>query len=338
MSIKVIAIAGPTASGKTSATIEIAKRYNGEIISADSMQIYKYMDIGTAKPDEAERDGILHHMFDVVEPWEEYSVAEYAKDATVAIKKVAEKEKLPILCGGTGLYINTLVENIKYDVSPEMNVEILAEIEKFYEEVKNCKLLELKNDNTDAISEDNIKEIAEQTARIELHKMLINEDFEAAEQIHFNNVKRVIRALGMKRSTGMTLAQRNVASKSIPSEFDFTVYAIETDREKLYDRINLRVDLMLEIGLLDEVQNVLKICEEAYKKGLSPQKGLSRTALQAIGYKEFINYFNGECNLEEAVERVKQGSRNYAKRQLTWFRKPSWVNWIKLDELKNITL
>ena len=211
------------------------------------------------------------------------------------IREVIKKGKLPIVVGGTGLYINTLVENIEYSSSPEMDTEILAEIEKFY---------------------------AESGAEA-LHSVLEKEDPEAAEQIHFNNVKRVVRALGMKRTTGLTLAQRNAASKSSPKEFDFTVYAIDTPRDVLYNRINVRVDKMLEMGLLDEVKHVMALCENK----------LSKTALQAIGYKEFIDYFNGICDLDTAIERVQQGSRNYAKRQLTWFRKPSWVNWISLDEL-----
>lgn len=295
MSVKALAIAGPTASGKTSAAIALAHRYNGEIISADSMQIYKHMNIGTAKPDEEEREGIPHYMLDVVEPWEEYSVAQYAEQARACIREVANKGKLPIVVGGTGLYINTLVDNIEYSASPEMNPDVLAEIEYFY---------------------------AEKGAE-ELHLLLEKEDPEAAKQIHFNNIKRVIRALGMKRSTGLTLEQRNAVSKSSPKEFDFTVYAIDTPRNVLYNRINVRVDKMLEMGLLDEVKHVMALCENK----------LSRTALQAIGYKEFIDYFNGICDFDTAIERVKQGSRNYAKRQLTWFRKPSWVNWISLEDL-----
>lgn len=335
MSAKVIVITGPTASGKTSASIELAKRFDGEIISADSMQIYKYMNIGTAKPDEEEKEGIIHHMLDIIEPWEEYSVAEYAKNAIDAIKSVVNKGKLPIVCGGTGLYINTLVENIQYDASPDIDIEILTEIEELYKKYKNETLYELKANN-DSNNEEDKEVIAEQSARIAIHKMLMNEDSEAAEEIHFNNVKRVIRALAMKRSTGLTLAQRNAASRSVPPEFDFTVYAVETEREKLYERINLRVDMMLEAGLLAEVRNVMNMCEAAYKKGIAPQKGLSRTALQAIGYKEFINYFNELCDLQTAIDKVKQGSRNYAKRQITWFRKPKWVNWIGLDELKGL--
>lgn len=300
MPVKALVITGPTASGKTSAAIALAHRFNGEIISADSMQIYKYMNIGTAKPTEDEKEGIPHYMLDVVEPWEEYSVAQYAEAARNCIREVSQRGKLPIVAGGTGLYINTLVENIEYSASPDINQDILAEIESYY---------------------------AENGAEA-LHSVLIAEDPEAAAQIHFNNVKRVVRALGMKRSTGMTLAQRNAASKASPKEFDFTVYAVDTPRDKLYERINLRVDKMMEDGLLNEVKNVMEICGNNF----------SRTALQAIGYKEFIDYFNGNCDLETAVEKVKQGSRNYAKRQLTWFRKPSWVNWISLQELLELEM
>lgn len=298
MSVKALVVTGPTASGKTSAAITLAHRFDGEIISADSMQIYKHMNIGTAKPDEKEKDGIEHYMLDIVEPWEEYSVAQYAEDSRACIRKVIEKGKLPIVVGGTGLYINTLVENIEYCALPEMDTEILFAIETFY---------------------------AENGAEA-LHSVLETEDPEAASQIHFNNVKRVIRALGMKRTTGMTLAQRNAISRNKPQEFDFTVYAVDTPRDVLYERINKRVDKMLEAGLLDEVKLVMKLCENK----------LSKTALQAIGYKEFIDYFNGLCDLDVAIERVKQGSRNYAKRQLTWFRKPSWVNWISLNDIIKI--
>lgn len=379
---KVIVIAGPTASGKTSASIEIARRYNGEIISADSMQIYKYMNIGTAKPDENEKNGIKHYMMDFVEPWEEYSVADYVKSAKEAIKTVIKRGKLPIVCGGTGLYINSLVENIKYDCMPANDEKVFNEIENLYTNARDEKLtyyvqngpqsiLKDKNeyckysmpDNIDNIfnvcerkieKNSNIKHfyeskqdfdanadaimMAELNARIELHKLLTIEDSGAAEVIHYNNVKRVMRALGMKRCTGKTLAERNAESKAEAPEFDFKVYAIDTDRDVLYDRINVRVDFMLEAGLLDEVKKVMTVCEKAYIEGVSKQKGLSRTALQAIGYKEFINYFNGECDLNTAIERVKKGSRNYAKRQITWFRKPTWINWIGLDDLKNISL
>lgn len=308
MPVKVLVITGPTASGKTSAAITLAKKFDGEVISADSMQIYRYMDIGTAKPDAAEQDGVPHYMLDIVAPWEEYSVAQYAVDARASIKEVARRGKLPIVTGGTGLYINTLVENIQYNISADADENEIKSLEEYFQ-----------------------KNGAEA-----LYTILKKEDPAAAEQIHFNNVKRVIRAISMKRATGMTLEERNYASRAVPSEFDFTVYAVDTPRDLLYDRINRRVDIMLEAGLVEEVKKVINLCETAYNHGETQEKTLSRTALQAIGYKEIISYFNKEHDFETAVERIKQGSRNYAKRQLTWFRKPSWVNWIELEELRCI--
>lgn len=306
MPVNVLVIAGPTASGKTSAAISIAERFDGEIISADSMQIYKYMDIGTAKPDIKEQNGIPHHMLDIVNPWEEYSVAQYAENARAAIKDVIKRGKLPIVAGGTGLYINTLVENIQYNVSEDIDQSEVKTLEEYYE-----------------------KNGAEA-----LHNILKHEDPVASAQIHCNNVKRVIRAIGMKRTTGMTLEERNAASRANPSEFNFNVYAIDTPRDVLYDRINSRADKMIELGLVEEVQSVINLCENAYNHGDAQEKTLSKTALQAIGYKEIISYLNKEHDFDTAVERIKQGSRNYAKRQLTWFRKPSWVKWIGLEELR----
>ncbi len=307
MPVKTLVITGPTASGKTAASIALAQRFDGEIISADSMQIYKYMDIGTAKPDQKEMQGIPHHMLDVVFPWEEYSVAQYAEAARAKIREVAARGKLPIIVGGTGLYINTLVENIQY--------------------VDSC---------TSGTCAEELRAYAETAGAEALHALLEQEDPEAAAQIHFNNVKRVIRALEMKRSTGMTLSERNRASRADPAELDCTVYAVNTDRARLYDRINRRVDQMLELGLEQEVRTVIKKCEIAYTQGETQQAALSKTALQAIGYKEMIRYFNGEIDFAAAVEHIKQGSRNYAKRQITWFRKPAWVNWIGLDDLRCI--
>ena len=306
MPVRALVIAGPTASGKTSASIELAHRFGGEVISADSMQIYKYMDIGTAKPSMEERDGIPHYMLDIIDPWEDYSVAAYADAARKCIKDTAARGKLPIVVGGTGLYINALAENIQYGAAPDIPDSLISELEEF----------------------------AGKNGAEALHDILKKEDPEAAEQIHFNNVKRVIRAVGMKRVSGMTLSERNAASKSMPREIECNVYAIDTDREVLYSRINQRVDAMIEAGLEREVRDVIKLCENAYTE--SAARPRPNTALQAIGYKEFIDYFNGECDFESAVDRIKQYSRNYAKRQMTWFRKPDWVKWIRLEELKCI--
>lgn len=308
MPVKALVITGPTASGKTSVSIELAHRFGGEIISADSMQIYKYMDIGTAKPDETEREGIPHHMLDVAYPWEEYSVAQYAEEARRCIRETAQRGRLPIIAGGTGLYINALVENIRYGASADLDPGEITELERF----------------------------AQERGADALHAILQKEDPEAAAQIHCNNVKRVVRAVGMKRKTGMTLAERNRASKSADPEIECTVYAVETARDVLYEKIDHRVDAMIRAGLAEEVRHVIKICKNAYNHGETQQESLGRTALQAIGYKEMICCFNGEYDFETAVERIKQGTRNYAKRQITWFRKPAWVNWIGLEDLRCI--
>ena len=310
MPIKALIITGPTASGKTAVSIELAHKFEGEIISADSMQVYRYMDIGTAKPTAAEMEGVPHHMLSIVSPWEEYSVAQYAEEARLCIRGVAARGKLPIITGGTGLYINALAENIRYPSyeNEGRNGNIALELQRF----------------------------AEENGAQKLHEILRREDPEAAEQIHFHNIKRVIHAIEMKRVTGATLAERNLASKLTPPELDCTVYAVQTDRALLYDRINRRVDEMLAAGLVEEVRHVIKMCEIAYNQGETQLQSLSRTALQAIGYKEILEYLHGAHDLDTAVERIKQGTRNYAKRQITWFRKPGWVNWIGLDDLRCI--
>ena len=292
--IPVIVIAGPTASGKTALSIDLAQKLNGEIVSADSMQIYKYMDIGTAKPDLTERAGIPHSMMDIIEPWEEYSVAQYTQEARKAIKTIAAKGHTPIVVGGTGLYISGLVENIVYEDTP-VDPALHAALETY----------------------------AKEQGAEALHARLQAADPEAAGEIHANNVKRVLRALEMCLTTGLTLQERNLRSKSGPKEFDYTVYAIDMDRAVLYDRIDRRVGLMAEAGLVEEVRKV-----EAM--------GMSRTARQGIGYKEILEHFTGKISLEEALDQIRQGSRNYAKRQLTWFRRPDWVSWKTADEIRKI--
>ena len=292
--IPVVVIAGPTASGKTALSIDLARQLNGEIVSADSMQIYKYMDIGTAKPDMEERAGIPHHMMDIIEPREEYSVAQYTEAARRCMKEIAQRGHMPIVVGGTGLYISSLVENIRYEDTPADQV-LRAELEE-YARIQGAEAL---------------------------HARLMVCDPGAAAQIHANNVKRVLRALEMRLVTGLTLEERNLRSKSGPQEFDFTVYAIDMDRRVLYERIDRRVGLMAEAGLVEEVRRVAGM-------------GMSRTALQGIGYKEILDYFSGKMSLDEALDQIRQGSRNYAKRQLTWFRRPEWVSWKSGDEIREI--
>lgn len=292
--IPVIVIAGPTASGKTALSIALAQKLNGEIVSADSMQIYKHMNIGTAKPDLEERAGIPHHMMDVIEPWETYSVAQYTQGARNCMKEIASRGRTPIVVGGTGLYISGLVENIVYE-DIQVDSALHAELEAF---AHAC--------GPDA-----------------LHKRLLECDPEAAGEIHANNEKRVLRAIEMCLTTGLTLKERNLRSKSGPKEFDYTVYAIDMDRAVLYDRIDRRVDMMADAGLVEEVRRVSEM-------------GLSRTARQGIGYKEILEYFSGKISLEEALNQIRQGSRNYAKRQLTWFRRPEWVRWKRSDQIRQI--
>ncbi|MBE7066351.1 MAG: tRNA (adenosine(37)-N6)-dimethylallyltransferase MiaA [Ruminococcaceae bacterium] len=307
MSVRAIIITGPTASGKTSCAIKLAHKLDGEIISCDSMQIYKHMDIGTAKPDEAEKEGVPHHLMDFLDPWEEYSVAQYGPDATNAILDVASRGKTPILCGGTGLYVNCLVDNIRYDT---LNLDTVKE--------KNLT--------------DEYTQYACENGPEALHDLLKGWDPQAASEIHYNNVKRVVRACTLYSLTEMTLAERNALSRSEPAPVDYTVYCVDRPRDELYERINLRVDIMMQQGLLDEVYRLLQICHHEGKE-------LSKTARQAIGYKEIFEYMNpdtGKLRTEDistVADNIKQASRRYAKRQLTWMRKPQWVNWITAEDL-----
>ncbi|MCI8362506.1 MAG: tRNA (adenosine(37)-N6)-dimethylallyltransferase MiaA [Clostridia bacterium] len=295
---KVIIIGGPTASGKTSLSIELAKKINGEIISADSMQIYKDMNIGTAKPEKEEMQGILHHMLDFVSPEERYSVADYNKQAKKAIKEILKKGKVPIVVGGTGLYIETLIYEIEF-LNIETDLEYRKELEKIAEE-KGLEYLYNKAQKIDKT---------------------------AMEKISINDKKRILRVLELYHQTGKTKTQLDKESRKEP-EYDYKLFAIDIDREILYDRINRRVDIMLEKGLVQEVEN---ICE---KYNEFP------TAMQGLGYKEVVEYLEGQATYEEMVEKIKTESRRYAKRQLTWFRKYknlTWLNGLEAAE-KNIDI
>ncbi len=288
--IPLIVIAGPTASGKTALSVELAKRLGGEIVSADSMQIYKYMNIGTAKPTEEEKQGIPHHMMDFKEPSETFSVADYCDMAHKVIEDIHKRGKLPIIVGGTGLYIDSLVNNVDFS-DGEANAEIRAELEDMAERLGN-----------DAV-----------------HQILLEIDPETAEKYHPNNLRRIIRAIEFYRTTGMTLSEHARLEK--PSRYDSTYFCIDWEREVLYDRINRRVDIMVEDGLLDEVQGLL---ERGYDKSL--------TAMQGIGYKEFYDYFDQKATLDETLELIKMNSRRYAKRQLTWFRRNKDIHWLRYSE------
>lgn len=274
-------ICGPTASGKTGLSIEAALKFNGEIVSADSMQLYRYMDIGTAKPTAEERRGIPHHMIDIIDPKDEYSVVQYAENARIIIKDIISRGKTPVIVGGTGQYINAIYQNIQFDTTVP-DEELVNEVHEFY----------LKN-GTSA-----------------LHRLLSELDPNAADAIHENNLKRVERAIVMFRSTGLTLDERNARSRdnSAKSGINYTLYYINPPRDELYGKIDRRVDIMMASGLEDEVRRVREL-------------GMGHTASQAIGYKEIIDAFDGTVSLSEAVDAIKQGSRNYAKRQYTWFKK-----------------
>ncbi|MDR2558650.1 MAG: tRNA (adenosine(37)-N6)-dimethylallyltransferase MiaA [Oscillospiraceae bacterium] len=273
--IFVVVICGPTASGKTALAVHLAEQFGGEIIGADSMQIYKGMNIATAKPAPEELRGVKHHLIDFLEPHEAFSVAEYVDLARVKIAEVHGRGKLPVIAGGTGLYINSLIDNIEF---PEIKADMVFRAEK------------QKTDAGILLGE------------------LREKDPGTAEQLHENNKKRIIRALEVLHITGRTMGELKTESRLNPSPYKPLMLQIEFHRNELYERIDRRVDLMLEMGLLDEARAF-------YALGNTP------TSAQAIGYKELLPYLNGEAGLEECVENLKKSTRNYAKRQITWFKK-----------------
>ena len=290
--IPIVVVAGPTASGKTALAINIAKKYNGEIVNADSMQIYKFMDIGTAKPTKEEQREAKHHLLDFVEPDCEFSVADYTELAHKVIADIYKRGKLPIICGGTGLYINSVIDDITFG--------------------------EVKTDND---MREDLGNIAKEQGVEVLMDMLSEFDEESAKTIHPNNLRRVIRAIEFYKLTGVPISKHKEMTKQIQSRYNPLMLVIEHDREKLYERINLRVDMMLEDGLIDEVKSLLK---KGYTKDMNSMKG--------IGYKEIISYLEGDCSIEEAIDAVKLGSRHYAKRQMTWFRRDERVNYIDAQQ------
>ena len=277
--------------GKTALSIELAKKINGEIVSADSMQIYKDMDIGSAKPTIQEMQGIKHYMIGVISPDKRYSVAEYKQDAKKAIKEIIEKGKIPIVVGGTGLYVNSLIYEIEYN-----DIEIDEEYRK------------------------NLEKIADTEGLEKLYNEACRIDPEAMQIISKNDRKRIIRVLEIYKQTGKTKTQLEIESRQKEVEFDYKVFAIDMDREALYDRINRRVDIMLQNGLIEEVQNLLK----KYKN--------YPTAMQGLGYKETKMYLEGQITKEELVEMIKIETRRYAKRQLTWFRKNKETIWLDAEK------
>lgn len=284
---KVIVICGPTASGKTALSIELAKKINGEIVSADSMQIYKDMDIGTAKPTKQEIGEIKHYLLDFVSPEDRYSVAQYKQDAKKAIKEIINKGKTPIIVGGTGLYVDSLIYEIEYN-DIKLDEEYRKKLEK----------------------------IAEEQGLEELYKKAVEIDPEAMKKISQNDKKRIMRVLEIYHSTGKTKTEQEKESRKNPVEYDYRVFAINWDREILYQRINKRVDIMVEQGLIEEVKEILN----KYDK--------FPTAMQGLGYKEVVDYLNGIYTKEEMIEKIKLETRRYAKRQLTWFRKNKQTIWL----------
>lgn len=274
--------------GKTALSIELAKQINGEIISCDSMQIYKDMDIGTAKVTEEEKQGIKHYLVDFISPSERYTVSNFKKDCETAIEEILAKGKTPIVVGGTGLYVNSLIYGIEY--------QDMA----FDEEYRN----ELMNK---AETEDGLKSLYEEANNI---------DKEAMQIISPKDKKRIIRVLEIYHATGKTKTELEILSRAKGVKYDFRVFAISMDRDKLYDRINKRVDIMIEKGLVEEVKNLLA----KYSK--------FPTAMQGLGYKEVVEYLEEKISYEEMIEKIKQESRHYAKRQLTWFRKNKEIIWL----------
>ena len=287
-----IVIGGPTACGKTGFSIKLAKEIGGEIISADSMQVYRYMDIGTAKVTPEEADGVPHYLIDELDPDEEYNVMLFQQKAKAYMEQIWAKGKVPILVGGTGFYINALL----YDND----------------------FTETENDTS--YREECYKLAQEQGAEV-LFERLKEVDPEYAEIMHANNVKRVTRALEYHYLTGQKFSEHNAEQKEKETPYDAAVIILNMDREKLYERIELRIDIMMEQGLLAEVKGLLD-------KGYTPDL----VSMQGIGYKEFVPYFNGECTLEEAVTQLKTNTRRFAKRQLTWFRRQIEGLWVDMSK------
>ena len=292
---KVIVICGPTASGKTSLSIELAKQIDGEIVSCDSMQIYKDMTIGTAKPTKEEMQGIKHYLIDCVSPEVRYSVADYKKDSINAIKEIISKGKVPIIVGGTGLYLESLIYGIEYN-----EIETDLEYRKALEDIEKNEGLE------------------------KLYEMAKQIDEQAIEKISHNDKKRIFRVLEIYHSTGKTKTELEIESRKNGPDYNYILFGINMDREKLYDRINRRVDIMIKQGLIEEVKDVLNKYKEF------------PTAMQGLGYKEVVAYLEGEMTKEDMIEKIKMETRRYAKRQITWFKKYKDIKWINgLEDINN---
>ena len=289
--IPVVSVVGPTASGKTELSVNLAKKFNGEIISADSMQIYKEFDIVTAKPSVADLKSVKHYLVGTISVSEEFSVSDFVHSASECIKKINDNGQLPFLVGGTGLYLNSLLENIEFESSKSSDENLRSELNKKENE--------------------------------ELFEILKKIDSESSSKIHMNNKKRVIRAIEFFYTTGYPISKQVENSRKNFSIYNVCKIGLNfKNRDALYERIDSRVDKMFDMGIIDEVKKVKKMYP-------------GKTASAAIGYKEILDYLDGTIGLHQAKENLKQATRRYAKRQLTWFRRDEKINWIYLDELKN---
>ena len=289
----ILAILGPTGVGKTKMSIELAKKYNAIIINCDAMQVYKDLNIGTAKVTEEEKEGIKHFLFDIRDVNEEYSVFDYQKDARHIIEE--NKDKNIIFVGGTGLYVDSLIYGIEYQ-EIEFDDKYRQELEK-------------------KVETEGLEKLYEEAKKI---------DYQAMEKISPKDKKRIMRVLEIYKSTGKTKTEQEVESRKNGVKYDFKVFAINMDREKLYERINKRVDIMIEQGLIKEVENLLTHYSEF------------PTAMQGLGYKEVVEYLQGEITKEEMIEKIKMETRRYAKRQITWFKKNKQTVWIGAKDLQKI--
>ncbi|MBQ2250159.1 MAG: tRNA (adenosine(37)-N6)-dimethylallyltransferase MiaA [Lachnospiraceae bacterium] len=283
-----IILTGPTASGKTALSVELAKRIGGEIISADSMQVYRYMDVGSAKVTTEEMDGVPHHLIDVLDPQDSFNVVTFQELAKEAMKKIYANGHIPIVAGGTGFYIQALL----YDI-------------------------DFTDNDGDMEYRHHLEELAKEQGAEVLHSMLKEVDPPSAEAIHANNVKRVIRALEFYKKTGQRISDHNEEERQKESPYNFAYYVLNMDRATLYDRIDLRVDKMIEAGLEEEVKQL---------KDMGCTRDM--VSMQGLGYKEILDYLNGELSQEEAVYILKRDTRHFAKRQLTWFKREKDVTWV----------
>lgn len=287
-----IILTGPTAVGKTALSIGLAKAVDGEIISADSMQVYRKMNIGTAKIQQSEMQGVRHHLIDILDPGEDFNVVLFKKYALEAMKDIYSRGKIPVVVGGTGFYIQALLYDINFE----------------------------DNDN-DMSYRAELQTLAAEHGNSYIHDMLAGVDPESAEKIHENNVKRVIRALEFYKKTGTKISEHNDAESQKESPYNFEYFVLNDDRQKLYDRIDRRIDIMLEDGLLDEVKSLV---DEGYSRDL--------VSMQGLGYKEMIDYIQERYTLDEAVYTLKRDTRHFAKRQVTWFKREKQVTWVNKNE------